>query len=162
VYGKSKLRGEELVRSCCADHLILRTAWLFGCHGKNFIRTIVEAARAGRNLRVVDDQLGSPTYSLDLAALTRAIIMAGLRGTCHATNSGACTWFELARKAVAWAGLSGIEVEPVTTEDFPRPAPRPACSILIDTRLRAAGLPTMRHWEEAARDYILTCLSETV
>ncbi len=159
VYGKSKLSGEKFVRSQCADHLILRTSWLFGCHGKNFIRTIVGAAREGQFLRVVDDQRGSPTYTRDLAAATLALLDAGGRGTYHVTNSGACSWYELALQSVEWAAVTGARVVPVKTHEFPRPAPRPASSILAPTRLRREGFPPMRPWQEAVRDYIASCLS---
>jgi dTDP-4-dehydrorhamnose reductase len=161
VYGKSKLHGEELVRSLCPDHLILRTSWLFGCHGKNFIRTIVDAAREGRPLRVVNDQRGSPTYSLDLAERTLAMLDAGCRGTYHATNSGACTWYELALFCVQWAAVPQAIVEPVRTDQYPRPAPRPANSILANARLVREGFEPMRPWQEAARDYIASCLSKS-
>jgi len=159
VYGKSKLRGEECVRSHCPSHLILRTSWLFGCNGKNFIRTIVDAAGKGQLLRVVDDQRGSPTYTRDLAAQTLAMLRADCRGTYHVTNSGACTWYELALRSVAWAAIAGVRIEPVKTQEFPRPAPRPACSILAPTRLLREDIPVMRPWQEAAHDYVVTCLS---
>lgn len=159
VYGKSKLRGEEFVRALCPEHLILRTSWLFGCNGKNFIRTIVSAARQGRPLRVVDDQRGSPTYTRDLAARTLEMVEAGCRSTYHVTNSGWCTWYELARRSVEWAGVAAASVEPVKTCRYPVPAPRPACSILTNTRLMRAGFPPMRPWQEAVRDFISACLS---
>lgn len=159
VYGKSKLRGEELLRTTCPDHLILRTSWLFGCHGRNFISTIVGVAREGQPLRVVDDQRGSPTYTRDLAARTLAMLRAGCRGTYHVTNGGSCSWYELALRSVQWADVAGAGVEPVKTYQFPRPAPRPACSILANTRLLQEGFPAMRPWQDAVRDYITTCLS---
>jgi dTDP-4-dehydrorhamnose reductase len=159
VYGKSKLRGEEFVRALCPEHLILRTSWLFGCHGKNFIRTIVSAARERRPLRVVDDQRGSPTYTRDLAACTLAMLEAGCRNTYHVTNSGWCTWYELALRSVEWAGVTGASVEPVKTHQYPRPARRPACSILVNTGLLRKELLPMRPWQEAVRSYISTCLS---
>ena len=161
VYGRSKLHGEERVRELCPDHLILRTSWLFGRHGRNFIRTIVHAAREGRELRVVHDQRGSPTYTPDLAAQTLRLLDAGCRGTYHVTNSGSCTWFELAQHAVASAGVAGAVIAPVATGKFPRPAPRPACSILDNARLRREGIPALRPWQEAAREYVVTCLSAT-
>lgn len=159
VYGKSKLAGEAGVRASCPDHLILRTAWLFGCNGKNFIRTIVGAAREGKPLRVVDDQRGSPTFTRDLAARTADLIRAGGRGTYHVTNSGFCTWYELARRSVEWAGIAGVDIAPVTTAEFPRPAPRPACSILLHARMQREMFPPMRPWQEAVRDYVSDCLS---
>jgi dTDP-4-dehydrorhamnose reductase len=161
VYGRSKLRGEEFLRSLCPDHLILRTSWLFGGGGRNFIRTIVCAAREGQPLRVVDDQYGSPTYTRDLAARTLVMVEAGCRGTYHLTNSGTCSWYELALLSLQWAGVKDALIKPVRTPEFPRPAPRPACSILANARLLAEGFPPMRPWQEAARDYIVTCLSAT-
>ncbi len=154
VYGRSKLRGEEWIREACPEHLILRTAWLFGHNGKNFIRTILSAAREGRPLRVVHDQRGSPTFTRDLAAWTALMIKAGCRGTFHVTNSGACTWYELAARVVEWAGIPGAAVTPVTTEEYPLPAPRPANSVLSNARLAGAGLPLMRPWHEAVQEYL--------
>ena len=154
VYGKSKLLGENLVRRNCPDHLILRTAWLFGRNGPNFIHTIVGAAAKGTPLRVVSDQRGSPTYSKDLAAQTLKMISAGCRSTYHVTNGGFCTWFDLASKAVEWAGIEGVLITPVSTSEFPRPAPRPANSTLANARLKQEGLPLMRSWQEATREYV--------
>jgi dTDP-4-dehydrorhamnose reductase len=159
AYGKSKRMGEDAVRSYGADHLILRTSWLFGCHGKNFIRTIVGVAREGTPLRIVDDQRGSPTYTKDIAARTLALVSAGCRGTYHVTNSGSCTWYELACSSVEWAGIANARITPVRTHEFPRPAPRPACSILLQTRTLPDRLPPMRPWQEAARSYVTTCLN---
>ncbi len=154
AYGKSKLRGEELVRLRGPGHLIVRTAWLFGKNGVNFIRTIVGLARKGHTLRVVDDQRGSPTYSRDLAAHTLRMVEAGCRGTYHLTNSGSCTWYGLAVYALERAGLKDTEVKPVTTAEFPRPAPRPANSVLANARLEREGFPAMRPWQEAVCEYV--------
>jgi dTDP-4-dehydrorhamnose reductase len=154
VYGKSKLLGESLICEHCSDRMILRTSWLFGRHGPNFIRTIVEAARKGAPLRVVNDQKGSPTYSRDLAEHTRIMIEASCRGTYHVTNSGSCTWYDLAFSALKWAGLHNVPIIPVSTSEYPRPAPRPANSILADSRLGQEGLPPMRPWHVAAREYV--------
>jgi dTDP-4-dehydrorhamnose reductase len=154
IYGKSKLLGENLVRLKCPNHLILRTSWLFGQNGPNFIRTIVGAAAKGTPLRVVNDQKGSPTYSRDLAAQTLKMISSGCRSTYHVTNTGSCTWYDLASRAVEWARIKGISIAPVSTSEFPRPAPRPANSILANTRLEQEGIPLMRSWQEAAREYV--------
>ncbi len=160
VYGKSKLLGESLIRRHCPEHMILRTSWLFGRNGPNFIRTIVELARKGNSLRVVNDQKGSPTYALDLAVHTRMMIEAGCRATYHVTNSGSCTWYELASSILEWAGMRGVPITPVTTEEFPRPAPRPANSVLANSHLQRDGLPPMRAWQTAAREYVERCLCE--
>ena len=154
AYGRSKLQGEERIREKCPNHIITRTAWLFGRNGNNFIRTILAAAAEGRQLRVVDDQRGSPTYACDLAAWTALMIEGGCRGIYHVTNSGACTWYELAVRVVEWSALTGVDVTPVTTEEFPRPAPRPANSVLVNKRLAEAGLPSMRPWQDAVREYL--------
>jgi dTDP-4-dehydrorhamnose reductase len=154
VYGKSKLLGETLIREHCPNHLILRTSWLFGPNGSNFIRTIVNAARKGNPLRVVNDQKGSPSYSKDLAAQTLRMIAAGCRSTYHVTNSGYCTWYELASEAVAWAGMQSIPIAPVSSSEFPRPALRPANSVLANAHLERDGLLLMRPWQAAVREYV--------
>jgi dTDP-4-dehydrorhamnose reductase len=158
VYGKSKLSGEEMIRRYCPDHLILRTSWLFGRNGPNFIRTIVNAAQQGKPLRVVNDQRGSPSYSKDVAVHTRRMIQSGCRSTYHLTNSGSCTWYELAVKSLEWAGIEVCNVAPVSTREYPLPAPRPANSILANARLERDGLPMMRPWQAAAREYVEHCL----
>jgi dTDP-4-dehydrorhamnose reductase len=105
--------------------LIIRTQWLYGSHGKNFIDTILLRAAAGEPLRVVNDQHGAPTYARELAAATLAAIAKGLRGTYHAANSGACTWYDVARAALALADMDPEAVTPVPTAEVPRPARRP-------------------------------------
>ncbi len=157
AYGRSKLRGEKNVREAMTDHVILRTAWLFGCHGKNFIRTILKAARGGQALRVVDDQRGSPTYSRDLAACTLRLARADCRGIYHATNSGNCSWYELACFAIACAGIDGVSIQPVSSAEYPLPAPRPSNSVLANEALRQEGFPRLRPWQEAVREYIYSC-----
>jgi dTDP-4-dehydrorhamnose reductase len=154
VYGKSKLRGEELIRDHCPDHLILRTSWLFGLHGSNFIATIMRVARAEKRLRVVNDQFGSPTYTKDLSAYTARLLEARCRGTYHLTNSDSCSWYELAARCVEWAGLAEVSVTPVATCEFPRPAPRPPNSVLANARLLREGFPMMRPWQQAAEEFV--------
>jgi dTDP-4-dehydrorhamnose reductase len=154
VYARSKLLGEQLVQERAPEHLVLRISWVFGARGRNFIKTIVGAARAQPRLRVVDDQHGSPSYTRDLAAHTRVLVESGRRGIYHLTNQGSCSWYELAARAVEWARLSGVEVVPVTTSEFPRPAPRPANSVLANARLAREGFPLLRPWWEAAREYV--------
>ncbi|HTY63270.1 MAG TPA: dTDP-4-dehydrorhamnose reductase [Acidobacteriota bacterium] len=154
IYGKSKLMGETLTREHCPNHLILRTSWLFGRNGNNFIRTILNTARNGNPLRVVNDQRGSPTYSKDLAAHTRLMIEAGCRSVYHVTNGGSCTWYALASCALGWAGMENIPISPISTSELSRPARRPANSVLANERLRREGLPLMRSWQSAAREYV--------
>ena len=160
VYGKSKLLGEELVREYCPNHLILRISWLFGSNGANFIRKILDAARQGKELRVVQDQRGSPTYTRDVAAHTRRMIRAICRETYHLTNQGACSWYELAVEALGSAGMQDVPVAPVSSEEFKLPAPRPGNSVLKNDRLERNGLPLMRPWQKAVEEYVRSSGSE--
>ncbi len=156
VYGKTKLAGEERVRAALPDALVVRTAWVFG-DGGNFIRTILcAAARAqggeGPPLRVVDDQRGSPTYAQHLAEGILALLEAGESGTYHLANSGVASWWELARAATDAAGLE-LPIEAVTSDVFPRPAPRPAWSVLDLSRARRAGV-LLPSWREGLQAYL--------
>ena len=148
VYGASKWAGELAVREIQPRHLVVRSAWLFGPGGVNFVDTILAKARAGEGLRVVDDQRGAPTYTHDLARGLVRLLASGQLGTFHCTNTGACTWYELAEHAVRRAGL-GVMVERTDTASLPRPAKRPAYSVL-DTRWfeRATGT-TLPPWQDA-------------
>lgn len=151
VYGASKLAGEEAIRALCPDHVIARTAWLYGPGGPSFVHAILRNARAnpGRPLRVVDDQHGNPTSTLALAdALTALLARPELRGTFHLTCEGVVTWCGFAREILRLAGLR-TPVEPCPTEAYPRPAPRPRWSALSKAKLAAAGLPPMPAWQEA-------------
>jgi dTDP-4-dehydrorhamnose reductase len=159
AYGRSKLLGEDQVRRSCPDHLIIRTSWLFGRNGSNFIRTVVTAAEKRAPLRVVTDQRGSPSYSKDVASHTQLLIEAGCRATYHLTNRGSCTWYELALKALEFARIKDVSITPVSIRDFPRPAPRPANSVLANARLKQNGLPLMRPWQDAVRQYVEKHLS---
>jgi dTDP-4-dehydrorhamnose reductase len=161
VYGASKLAGEEAVLSALAEHCIIRTAWLYGIHGKSFPRTILSLAQLGKPLRVVNDQRGCPTYTVHLARALAAIIDHPHYGTYHAVNSGACTWYDLACAAVREAGIS-VEIASCATSEFRRPAPRPANSVLDTSKLQATfdiQLPPWRHgvaefvarWQEERR-----------
>ncbi len=153
IYGQSKLAGEQRIQETFDDYLIVRTSWMFGRGGKNFISTICGLAAERPELQVVDDQRGSPTSAADLAALLRCALEKNLRGIYHACNAGICSWFELAREAVALSGLS-TRVLPVSSAQMPRPAQRPAFSAMDCSKIsRASGLQ-IRHWREALRDYI--------
>ncbi len=156
VYGKSKLAGEERVRAACPEALIVRTAWLFG-DGANFVRTILGAAERaqrgeGPDLRVVDDQRGSPTYAQHLARGILALLERRAMGIYHLANSGTASWFELARAALRGAGLD-VAIEPVSSDAFPRPAARPAWSVLDLGRANDAGV-AMPTWQEGLRVYL--------
>ena len=129
AYGRSKAAGEAAVRAAGADHLIIRTSWVYAPWGKNFVRTIAGLAEQREMLKVVNDQRGRPTSAEGLAPTSLALCLAGASGTWHATDAGECTWFDFAGEIVARLGLA-CSVEPCTSDVFPRPAPRPAYSTL--------------------------------
>ena len=153
AYGRSKLAGEVAIRETGAAHLILRTQWLYGSRGKNFVDTILLRAAAGEKLRVVNDQHGAPTYARELAAATLTAIAKGLRGTYHAANKGACTWYDVARAALSLAGMDPEMVTPVSSEEYPRPARRPAWGVLDTSRLERRGV-RLSPWREALETYL--------
>jgi dTDP-4-dehydrorhamnose reductase len=133
AYGRSKLAGEEAVGASGADHAIVRTSWLYGAGGTNFVDTMLKLGGERDSVSVVDDQLGRPTWTGDLAPALVALAVAPATGLFHAAGEGSCTWFGLARTALELAGSECV-VEPTTTENFPRPAPRPANSVLDSGR----------------------------
>ena len=149
VYARSKVAGEEAVRAAAPRWAIVRTAWLFGASGKNFVKTIVEKAAAGGPLRVVDDQVGSPTYARDLAEAIGQLVSSELTGTYHVTNSSSCSWYAFTRAILDEAGLAHVPVAPMTTAELGRPAARPALSVLANHAWAAAGLPLLRPWPNA-------------
>lgn len=153
AYGRSKLLGERLVRQNHPAALIVRTAWLYGPDGPGFPNAILRKAREDGRLRVVNDQTGSPTYAPDLAAALYALGRLTISGFVHVTNSGLCTWYEFAREIVRLAGLD-VPVQPVTTAEFPRPAKRPAYSVLDNRRYVEAGGRPMRPWQEAIGEFV--------
>ena len=153
VYGQSKLAGEQQIQKTLNNYLIVRTSWLFGRGGNNFIKTICRLATERPEVQVVDDQRGSPTSAADLAAILKVALEKNLRGIYHACNTGVCSWFEFAREAVDLAGLSG-RVVPTTSANMPRPAPRPKYSGMNCSKISHAGGLQIRHWHEALRDYI--------
>ncbi len=152
TYGRTKLAGEQAVAGSGCRHLLLRTSWLFAARGRNFVRTIIGAARRRPELSVVDDQLGRPTGAADLAEMTLDLVERGAEGIFHVTNAGQSTWYELARATVERAGLA-CEVRPCPTAAAPRPAPRPSYSVL-DYSATAGMIGEPRHWSEALAECI--------
>lgn len=152
VYGRSKLMGETFVSTLTNRYYIVRTSWLYGRKGRNFVDTILGLLAQRDRIEVVNDQTGSPTYSMDLARTIRALLGRGY-GTYHITNSGSCSWYDF---ACAIAQIRGInkEIVPVTSEQFVRPAPRPRYSILDHTMLRLEGIGIPRHWRKALEEYL--------
>ncbi|MBV8979871.1 MAG: dTDP-4-dehydrorhamnose reductase [Acidimicrobiia bacterium] len=147
VYGRSKLGGE---RELGPQDTVVRTSWVCGRWGKNFVKTIFERARSGQSLTVVDDQHGCPTFTDDLAEMIRRLVVERRPGLFHVTNQGATTWFALAREVAALAGLDAEQVQPITTAELdpPRPAPRPAYSVLDNAALRLGGVPLLADYHE--------------
>ncbi len=161
VYGKTKAQAEEQVLSLLPDVCLVRTSWLFGPGGKCFPATILKLAtpkpeNAAPQLSVVNDQRGSPTFTADLAAAIAQLCHQGTRGIVHATNSGDCTWYDFAKEIIRARELTAT-VNPVTTAEFPRPARRPAYSVLSPKSLHSAGIQ-MPTWQNALQRYLSAAL----
>src|ERR1017187_8627953 len=152
VYGASKARAEERLLEILPEVCIVRTSWLFGHGGKCFPATILKLAATRPEISVVNDQRGSPTFTRDLAAALAELCRASARGIVHVTNSGNCTWYEFAIEIVRESGLPTV-VKPVTTAEFPRPARRPAYSVLSPDSLHAYDIH-MPEWQDALRRYL--------
>jgi dTDP-4-dehydrorhamnose reductase len=149
AYGRTKAAGEWAVRAAGPDHLVVRTAWLYGEHGGCFPKTIARVARERGGLDVVDDQVGQPTWTWDLAGLIASLVDAGAPGgTYHGTSAGQTSWFGFARGVVAAAGMDPGVVRPTTSEAFVRPAPRPAYSVLGHDALRRVGVEPIGAWDD--------------
>ena len=157
AYGRTKWAGEVFVRALCPKHFIVRTAWLYGLHGKNFVKTILKKARETGRISVVADQYGSPTFANDLAGAILQLAQTEQYGTYHCTNAGVCTWFELASAAVDIAGIP-CEKEAITTEEylrrFPQSARRPMYSALDNTKIAGVLGKTLRPWRDALEEFI--------
>jgi len=158
-YGLTKLHGEHYVRKLAPRNLVVRSSWLFGPNGRNFVDTIVrkalelEVAADGRALTVVNDQRGCPTYAGHLSLGLARLLEAGLEGTVHLTNSGSATWFELAREAVRLARIN-CRIEPVSSNAYPMVAARPAYSVLASSVLEGMGFRPLPAWQEGLREHL--------
>ncbi|HET8722139.1 MAG TPA: dTDP-4-dehydrorhamnose reductase [Nitrospira sp.] len=151
-YGRSKYLGEQAVLTVCPDALVVRTAWLFGHEGKNFVKTIMQLSEERPVLEIVADQRGCPTYADDLARALKQLAMSRLRGICHVTNSGDCSWYEFA-EAIVRQTAGKVVVRPITTAQAGRPAKRPAYSVLSHERY-ARQYPALPHWQDALSRFI--------
>ena len=152
VYGESKLAG-ELNAAFNPDHLIVRTQWLYGLHGKNFVETMLRLAVEKDEIAVVDDQVGSPTWTVDLSQAILALLKTGGRGIYHAANSGFCSWNEFARAIFEEAGLS-VKVRGMTTDELNRPARRPLYSTLDCSKLEQDAGFRPQPWRSALKTYL--------
>ena len=145
AYGRSKLAGEVAVRALSPDATVVRTSWVCGEHGANMVKTALALAAQGRDLRFVDDQRGCPTFTSDLAPLVRHLGCEQIGGTVHATNQRAVSWYDFVREILECAGEDPSRVSPISTDELqpPRPAPRPANSVLDNMVLRSLGIPLL-------------------
>jgi dTDP-4-dehydrorhamnose reductase len=153
AYGESKLEGEGRVAAACEEHLIVRTSWLYGIAGRNFVTTIRRLAAEKDELTVVDDQQGCPTWTRDLSHAIGELCEVGPRGIVHASGAGACSWYEFAIEIVRLSGLK-TPVKPIKTHTLPRPAARPANSVLDTSRLTELTGFRFPHWRESLREFL--------
>lgn len=154
VYGKSKLQGENNIRDFCKEYFILRTQWLYGFNGKNFVKTMLGLSKDRTELTVVNDQFGSPTYTKDLCKAIVSIIDTKEYGVYHITNAGVVSWYEFTKDILELSNISGTIVKPCTTKEFPRPAVRPKYSPLENFNYRICGFEPLRHYKEALKEYL--------
>ena len=153
VYGLSKEQGEEAVRSLMTRYFIVRTAWVFGAHGHNFVQTMLRLAAHHDELRVVDDQIGSPTYTVDLALLLVRMLQTDRYGVYHATNEGYCSWADFAEEIMRQSG-SQCQIQRVTTAEYGAAAKRPANSRLSKRSLDEGHFPRLPAWQDALSRYL--------
>ena len=153
IYGKSKLKDEEHIKEILEKYFIVRTAWLYGVNGRNFPRTMLELAQNHSEITVVYDEVGTPTYTPDLAKGISELIETDYYGTYHLTNSGNCSWCEFARYIFEVADVD-VNVIPVTASEFARPAPRPSYSVLENRNWVENGFEPLRNYKEAIKEYI--------
>jgi dTDP-4-dehydrorhamnose reductase len=153
VYGASKLAGEREVRALSPLHQVVRTSWLYGAEGPNFVRTMLRAGAQRSSLRVVSDQVGSPTWTGHLAPALLRLAQRGLPGTYHLTNSGKTSWHGFAEEIFALAGMP-VEVVPISTAEYPTPALRPAYSVLENRAWRLLGEEPLPDWRDGLRGYV--------
>jgi dTDP-4-dehydrorhamnose reductase len=159
-YGASKLAGERLAQTACPRTYIVRTSWLYGVHGKNFPYTMINLARTRPELSVVADQVGTPTYSIDLVDAIKVIIKGSLYGIYHVSNAGCTTWHGFARAVLDRAGFQNVSIEPITSAEFPSPTKRPAYSVMRRYALELMGKDDLRPWEAALDDFIAAAHSQ--
>ena len=153
VYGQTKYEGELAVEKYLEKYFIVRIAWVYGVNGKNFIKTMLKLSETHEELNVVDDQVGSPTYTYDLAVLLVDMVESDKYGRYHATNEGLCTWYEFAKEIFRQAGVE-VKVNPVTSDMFPAKAKRPKNSRMSKEKLDANGFHRLPTWQDALERYL--------
>ena len=153
VYGSSKLAGEGAVQAIHPQYFIVRTSWVYGQYGNNFVKTMLSLAEQHKVLKVVADQIGSPTYTYDLARFLLQLVETDRYGIYHASNAGSCSWYDFATAIFAESGAD-VKIEACTTAEFPRPAPRPSYSVMEHRNMALNGFEPMRYWQDALRDFL--------
>ena len=161
VYGLSKLKGEENTLSVLPGALVVRTSWLYGLNGPNFVKAILGQVGKKDELGVVNDQFGSPTYTPDLADALVRLIEADAKGIVHVSNEGSCSWMEYAVKILELSHVDGIRVKPMTTAELGRPALRPANSVLSKEKYYGITGQRLRNWQDALSEYILLSITSS-
>ncbi|MEA3486588.1 MAG: dTDP-4-dehydrorhamnose reductase [Thermodesulfobacteriota bacterium] len=154
VYGRSKLKGEEYLREFSDNYILLRTSWLYGKNGRNFVGAIVEKAEKTGQLEVVDDQTGSPTCTIDLAAAVKVLVEGDYRGIFHVTNRGTCSWYQFALKILEYKGMENVRIVPIKSATLGKGALRPEYSVLSCKKFADATHKTMKFWQIALKDYM--------
>jgi dTDP-4-dehydrorhamnose reductase len=154
AYGRSKLKGEQYVRELSKDSLIIRTQWLYGRYGKNFVDSVLRQAKEKKILRIVNDQIGSPTHTVDLSQAISSLIQCDAEGIFHAANSEYCSWYTFGQSILELSGLKDVEVIPISSEGLGRPATRPLYSAFNCQKLREKTGVTLRPWIEALKEYL--------
>jgi dTDP-4-dehydrorhamnose reductase len=153
IYGKSKLAGEQMVQTFTEKFFIVRTSWLYGKHGHNFVSTMLQLSQTNDELQVVCDQVGTPTYTLDLSRFISGLIKSENYGIYHASNTGSCSWFEFAQAVFQIAAIPQ-KIVPVESKDFSQLAVRPAYSVLDHMAIRLHGFEDFRHWRDALQEFL--------
>lgn len=155
VYGRTKLEGEQLVRQHCERAMIVRTAWLYSIFGNNFVKTMIRLGKEKTELGVIFDQIGTPTYARDLAvAIMTAVEKGIIPGIYHFSNEGVTSWYDFTKTIHRIAGISGCQVRPIHTEEYPTPARRPHYSVLDKTKIKATYNIEVPYWEESLAECI--------
>ncbi len=157
VYARTKYEAEEAVKTLLPAYAIVRTSWLFGKQGRNFVDALISKAAAGEKLRVVGDQVGSPTYTKDFSTALAKLLEAGVtsgREIFHVSNSGRCSWYEFAEQIIGYKGSEGIAIEAITSDELDRPAKRPRFSVLDNGKFNRKTGYVMRPWQEALKEYL--------
>lgn len=153
VYGKTKLSGEQAVRNECKKHFIVRTSWLYGKYGNNFVKTMIKLGKQNDSISVVTDQIGSPTYVTDLIQMLLKMIHTDIYGTFHFSNTGVCSWNGFAKEIFRLSGLS-VDVKDTTAKEFVRPAARPSYSVMDTSLVQASMNYEIRSWQSALEAFL--------